>query len=348
MTKTDDAIHTLLFETSPYGNVDAIVEHDGRAVYFYLNGRDGIGTRACWVRNLVVGPLAFNQSDMESGISPVLPRIFCRKAEPGVVPRDQDLTILWLAEGNGAALFEGDELLAVIPPWSGQDQFHGYARDCASTNIVCWPLPSEPQLLQRIAASREFWNRWGENRLFAEIQSQQIELYEQRFGKMRLYFAIDGGKFPQRGMGEFAAEHFVYLATIGMSLCPQPNVELFVDNPTATRRIELGLRLPINSSATVVEQAAGLISGLAGSPWRLWSWFGHRHTCEFALSSTHKQAALLADSKLTAGSGEASPPGWGLPAIDGDPVNLLWVVPIDSQKFQRLRSGQWHDSDLAL
>jgi hypothetical protein len=66
----------LHFETSPFQTIDAIVQHDGKSVYFYLNEshlRDGqsenpntniqtgFGTRACWVRNLEIGPLVLNE-----------------------------------------------------------------------------------------------------------------------------------------------------------------------------------------------------------------------------------------------------------------------------------------------
>ena len=52
-TEQDQALQALLFETSPYGNLDAIAQHDGRVLYLYLSGDDTFGTRACWVRNLV-------------------------------------------------------------------------------------------------------------------------------------------------------------------------------------------------------------------------------------------------------------------------------------------------------
>jgi len=73
--------NSILFQTSPYGNLDAIVEHDGRAVYFYLSAGqrpdNRFGMRACWVRNLELGPHVINQEDMEAGIAPMLPRYDC-------------------------------------------------------------------------------------------------------------------------------------------------------------------------------------------------------------------------------------------------------------------------------
>ena len=45
---------TLLEDPSPHGNAMAVVEHDGRSVFFYLFGdkESGWGMKTCWVRNL--------------------------------------------------------------------------------------------------------------------------------------------------------------------------------------------------------------------------------------------------------------------------------------------------------
>ena len=133
--------NNLLFETSPYGNLDAIVEHDTRAVYLYLSSQgradSKFGTRACWVRNLVPGPYVINEDEMKQGIPPVLPRTHCKYSDSRPVPDAERLQIVWFEEGNGIALVETSETgeqttLAVIPPWSGLDGFHGYANE--------WPL----------------------------------------------------------------------------------------------------------------------------------------------------------------------------------------------------------------
>ena len=97
----------LLFETSPYGNLDAIVEHDERAVFFYLSGQgradDKFGTRACWVRNLVPGPYVINEDEMKQGIPPALPRTHCKYSDGRAAPTTDQLEIVWFEEGNGAA-----------------------------------------------------------------------------------------------------------------------------------------------------------------------------------------------------------------------------------------------------
>ena len=91
-----EQLNGLLFETSPYGNIDAIVQHDGRAVYFYLNGVEPFGTRACWVRNLQAGPLVLNEDEMQQGLPPMLPKTHCRNAAAQPIPVAEYLEICLL------------------------------------------------------------------------------------------------------------------------------------------------------------------------------------------------------------------------------------------------------------
>ena len=145
---------TMLFQSSPLGNVDAIVQHDRRTVYFYLNenpdslsGKPKFGTRACWVQNLTTGPLVFDQAEMRQGLPLLMPRTHSRQRDGLPLPDADRLAVVWFEEGNGAALVLQDDqqqiekVLAVIPPWSGQEGFHGYSTECAVENEVCWPMP---------------------------------------------------------------------------------------------------------------------------------------------------------------------------------------------------------------
>ncbi len=398
---------TLLFHTSPYGNLDAIVEHDGRVVYFYLNGSatesqsgdQRFGTRACWVRNLVSGPYVMNNEQMQQGLPPLLPRTHCKYSDGRPLLDPDRLEVIWLEEGNGAALIEraetaddAPEVLAVIPPWSGLDGFQGYARDCATGSPLCWPLPDNPRLLQRLARSAEFWSEFAEPlqttdssreptpNLFAGLQQNILAAYEKHFPTHESandgrkyegrYFAIDGGRFPPRGMIVFERDDSLTAMTVGMSLCPQPAVELFSDQPSGLRRIELGIHLDRasglglsaassssdSSTSAAMEAVLGQLSSLAAMPWKLWIWLGPGHTTSFdsfsALKSNRTEAAgnmesapefgLLIRGGQMPGSGipEAvksridqllsAAPPVELPSFRDDPVNLLWIVPLSS------------------
>lgn len=337
--ESGETVETLLFESSPFGNLDAIVERDSRTVYFYLNGPAPFGMRACWVRNLVPGPLALNPAEMQAGIPPVLPRLHCHSNQPGPIPSLDQLRIVWFTEGNGAALLEQGELLAVIPPWSGLDGFHGYARDCASENEICWPLPDTPALKERVTQAAKAWEAWLTERPFSKLQPQQLLRYEQRFGPSDQYFAIDGEKFPPRGLGVFRDTRAVTLATVGMSLAPQPNVELAVENPVAQRRIELALRVPLVEGTPwesgLLRRLAGQLSGLAAMPWKQWTWFGQQHTCEFPFDQLRQQAVFIRSGSWlktkTAGD-------WELPRAFDEPASLLFVVPLTAAQFAAVQA----------
>ena len=361
---------SLIFETSPYGNVDAIVEHDGRAVFFYLNGSD-FGTRACWVRNLLPGPYVINVDELKQGIPPLLPRTHCKYSDGRPCPEADSLSIVWMEEGNGAALFEFDQLLAVIPPWSGQpapredgakDVFHGYAAECAAENQICWPLPDHPQLIQRINQARSFWNQFSndsgdsndaddseasaetknENPFF-RLQPRILEVLDQRFladsTQPHRYFAIDGGRFPSRGMVQYQNQTHMTLATVGMSMCPQPNVELHSENPALYRRVELALQLPTETDAETVSSIQDRFSAIASYPWRKFSWYGPGHSVELLAEHKDFEFALLTHDVFIADSNRVTvSETQQFPTIQGDPVNLLWLIAISGKERSALEN----------
>ncbi len=406
---TVDSYESLIFETSPFGNLDAIVQHDGRSVYLYLNGRSSesnpnfaakFGTRACWVRNLKIGPYVINEDEMRAGIAPMLPRTHCKSNEPGQLPDADDLEIIWFEEGNGVALIErsSSKTLAVIPPWSGIDGFLGYAAECASESPLCWPLPDNPMLHERIKRAQNFWHAFSPNNQaknsqeksslaktddpFATLQQQTLNIYDQRFGSNqsanlasassdqsdppdleidktgeRDYYSIDGNTFPPRGLVRYRSQHRQVLATVGMPLCPQPNVELATDNPSQFRRIELAIEVAADMDESLVQKIIENISSLAAYPWRQLSWFGHGHTCQFTnVFGNVDSAILICDDQLKIARQDGSerdslksfcedpkqpsplPPR--LPPHRGDRVNLLWLFPLTSEQREQVTAGK--------
>jgi hypothetical protein len=345
----EDALGVLLFETSPYGTVDAIVQHDGRSTYFYLNGKTTsskpFGMRACWVRNLKPGPLVMNDQELSSGIPPMLPRTCCRPGSKTALPAPDDLRIVWLEEGTGAALQEycSDTktfvTLAVIPPWSGVEGFHGYAADCAEESPVCWPMPDHPQLFKRIENSVEFWDSFSrtDRDPFGALQSTWLATFQRFIDTTDLlfephYFAIDGGKFPPRGLVHFQHEQRNIWSTVAMSLCPQPMVELFSNHPGQQRRIELVIDWSGRLDDASCDKVSQWLSGLASFPWRNFTWFGHGHTCQMNNVLPGFEAALFANDSVVQKT------SLDLPSFRGDPIQLLWLVPLTGEQCRRMAS----------
>lgn len=354
---------TLLFQTSPIGNIDAIVQHDGRCVYFFLNenpnsvsGKPKFGTRCVWVQNLERGPLVFNQSELEKGIPTILPRTHTIEREGLPNLSTETIHVIWFEEGNGAALVELDStkkidrVLAVIPPWSGRDGFHGYAAQCAAENEVCWPMPKNEMLQRRITNAHEFWLSLEESdHPFAKLQPEQLAYYRDRFvpridasatenNPAPNYFSIDGGKFPPRGLLQIDTPDSVVLLTIGMSLLPQPMVELSTDEPSRYRRIEIGLKIPKRLvSESIINLARTKVSQLAAYPWSHFTWLGSGHSCSLTGIFQQTEHAVLIDDALIHND---TP----LPAFRNDPVNLLWLAPVTKQQIDDLASKPLSES----
>jgi hypothetical protein len=379
----------LLFEHSPFRNLDAIVQHDGKTVYFYLSEPQSeasqseasqpqripvFGTRACWVRNLDKGPMVLDQTQMQQGISPMLPRTECVHREAQPIPDPDRLQIVWFEEGNGAALIETSNVpnatpktLAVIPPWSGLEGFHGYSAECVVENQICWPMPDNPNLHQRIQRAETFWSQWNsDNNPFNDLQPKILAAYDERFlttpndDSNRQYFAIDGGAFPPRGLAQYTyqpASHDpanpnqaeVILATVGMSICPQPAVEIFNDDPSAHRRIELAIRVPADrfnqGDDFSIELLSQRLSGLASYPWNKFTWLGPGHTCGLLGAEPGCHAVLLVhDHQLSrpraSQTDNADPQPVAMPSFREDPINLLWLIPITPEQQQQLESDK--------
>ncbi len=323
----EPALQALLFETSPYGNVDAIVQHDERSLYFYLHG-DVFGTRACWVRNLKEAPYVISQQDLEQGRPPMMPRTHCRSPMGQPLPDLQSLQVVWMEEGNAAALLEADRLIALIPPWSDVDGFHGYAAECVAESPLAWPLMANEQMDRRIENARAFWQSCGRESAhpFAELQPQLMSVYRKVLGNEQQYYSVDGGQFPPGGAALFQNPGKSILLSVGMSFRPQPNVELSVEHPGRRRRVELAIALPGQLSPQQLQPVLQQFSGLIRYPWTSFTWLGHGHELQMdslrSIFGPESVTAQLVDDEQRSTS--ISIP---MPDFRGDPVRLLWITP---------------------
>lgn len=234
-----------------------------------------------------------------------------------------ELRVVWFPEGNGAYLLAGQEVLAVIPPWSGHDGFHGYARDCSSENLVCWPLPPRDALLAALARAESFWQQVSGGALFRQMQPQIVQTYEQSFGAVEQYYSIDGGRFPPRGAVICRGLAGRVLATVGMSLCPQPNVPTAEQSgPEVTPWIELAMACANDTTPKQLAALVHTLSGVARMPWHQWTWLGQGQIIEIATEAGPPQRW-----RLTASPPASAGPGPLLPTPHGSRAELLWLVP---------------------
>jgi len=113
-----------------------------------------------------------------------------------------------------------------------------------------------------------------------------------------------------------------------------------MDDPTGYRRIELAIRLTPEqmADADIVESICQQLSGLASYPWRNLTWVGAGHTCGLSGLVADGQSALLVhDSQFHSANDQTKV---CLPAFRGDPVNLLWLLPVTATQQQQLEKGE--------
>lgn len=346
--------HVIYHQTSPDGQIQALVEQDDRVAYFYLaSDLKSFETKACWVRNLVAGPITIDQREMEQGIAPTLPRTVCQNQD-GQSPLDSEhLSVVWFEEGNGAVLFEKQDVLAVIPPGSGVDGFHGFARDCKTQNSICWPMPDLQELDERIENAKVWWQEWTTGNPWKTRQTALLERLEAGLGTHEKYFSIDGQKWPPKGLAFFQQSFWQALVTVGVSLRPQPNVELASDSPNQFSRFELGLLGAPVGSERLIQALGGWLSGMSNYPWHHQTWVAHGHTSSlppditngtfpFVLLAEHGE--LLRRVSDRAGSEDplnllAPFERLALPPYRQCLTNLLWAIPITSSEQQQAAAG---------
>jgi len=308
---------------SPNGKVAAIVEREGDGIFFYLQGpkESNFGVKSCWVRNLAPAPDELDVAGMREGRAPLLPADCCAHKQGAKEPNPDDLDVIWFEECDAAALLEKKDVLAIIPGWSGYKDFHGYARDCIKESDICWPLQKDNVLHERVSNARKFWRSWDEGRW----QSYREELWsplKKAFGEQESYYPIDGDTWPPRALLQFRMGDTVVLATVGVSILPQPSVDQFTDEPESIRRVEFGWAMSTSWFEKFGEDAKRYIRANAGLPWDQFTWMGDGHTIGFEGPTGTNFGALL----LSANPPEA--PEILLPKPDGDPIRILWMIPI--------------------
>jgi hypothetical protein len=328
----------LLSETGPNGNVNAYVEDDGRVVFLYLANpqEGGFPVRSVWVRNRLAAPAALDVECMRDGEPPLMPAPSCRHPAGAPALDADNLRLVWLPEGDGVALFDGPTLLAAIPPWSGSNGFHGYASEAIRQGPLAWELPGGPDdaLGERFAAAERYWQAWNAKPTpWPATQAAQLASHARLAGPQQRYFAIDGDGWPPKGLTWNETATTVTLATVGMALRPQPRIEQYLEDSRPHRRIELGIMLRKPVAEATVMALAKQLSALANLPWERYTWLGQGHSVACDSLKPHGFSAVLLAS--SSGIGLHIP----LPECFGDPVRLLWLVPVTDQERKRAKAG---------
>lgn len=324
----------LLESWSPTCDVQAFVEESDTCCYFYLwfhPGREEAYIKTCWICNVTEAPDKIDVAAMEEGMAPAMPKAYVSHNVKGIRLNRAELSIVWFEEGDAAALLEGDRLLCVIPCWSGYKDFNGYSRYAVGMAPYAWELTqAEETLLDRVTKSRNFWN-YFKGEYWENVQRTHIQTLESFFGKYQQYFTIDDGNFPPKALVTGKKDEVCYGVTIGVSLLPMPQVELYFNDETSDyRRIELGFAT-VSERQDICKKMYSFMSGISSLPWEEISFLGHGHTIPCNVIDGFCAIWLL-DSRLL--------PKIAAPVYAdfmGDKINLLWVVPLKENEYQMIR-----------
>jgi hypothetical protein len=324
---------TLLESSSPYGSRRVTVEYDGLTTAAYLHDDTAV-ISATWIANHQPAPDSIDQARLDAGRTPLMPASLIKHPGGRGSLRGSALRALWFEEGDGVAILENGQPLAVIAGWSDMDRgMPGYSRDVIGQTPFGWSLDEAMEgLAPRLERSRAYW-RWRQSASGWDQFQQALHGHLQaRVGPGGHYWDTSAGQQPLTGVTERPAEPhrpYTVLSTVGMSCQRMPVVEQVLDDPSGYARIELAIATTLPSA-----QAARVFLWLATYPWRAVTWLGPGHSVRwydepstFPLGGGEGYGAvLLLDSPGSLPGPE--PPDLSGFTFGGDPVRWLWIVPI--------------------
>jgi len=334
------APEVLLDSRSPYGSRRMVVEYDGRTTSAYLQDKAGT-IAATWIANHGPAPKAVDVARLRAGEAPEMPAGHTKHPDgrPRLEPRS--LSAVWLEEGDGAAILENGELLAVIPGWCDLDAgMPGYSRDVIGQTPFGWSLDDAMEGLGlRVKQSAQFWRWRASAGSWVLFQEAVLGHLLNRLGPGGGYWDVSGGRAPAVGVSErppLPRRPYTVLTTVGMSCQRMPVVEQTGDGAANRARVELALATTMPS-----QEAARIFLWLAQFPWREVTWLGSGHSIPwyhdqstFPLGGGNEAVLLLDDlSRL---------PGPEVPLLEGfrysnEPVRWLWIIPINERERRLAR-----------
>ena len=228
------------------------VEYDGLTTAAYLHDDTSV-ISATWIANHRPAPDSFDQAGLDTGRAPLMPAGLIK--HPGVRRSLQGsaLRALWFEEGDGVAILENGQPVAVIAGWSDMDRgMPGYSRDVVGQTPFGWSLDEAMEgLAPRLERSRAYW-RWRQSASgWDQFQQALLGHLQARIGPGGHYWDTSAGQQPLTGVTERPPEPhrpYTILSTVGMSCQRMPVVEQVLDDPSGYARIELAIATTLPSA----------------------------------------------------------------------------------------------------
>ena len=282
LRRTPQETRVLISDTSPYGSRVLEVESDRVATAAYLRTADGRTVAATWVANHQDAPLRPDLARLNAGLVPAMPAGHTKHPGGRPAPDPRALEVVWFEEGDGAALLEDGQPLAVIPGWSDMDRgLPGYSREAVGRGPFAFALDDEiDHLGPRIQQARAFWEWRRGTGAWEGFQQSLLGHLLGRLGPGGYYWHDVGREWRKRSAGRprAAGEHpivgvserparddrpYRVLSTVGMSCQRMPTVELYEENVGEHARIELAV-----ATTLPAQRAGSILPWLAQYPWR--------------------------------------------------------------------------------
>ncbi len=329
------ASQVILESISPYESRRLTVEYDGVTTAAYLHD-DASAIAATWIANHQPAAPTTDLGRLNVGKAPVMPAAHTKHPQGRPPFEARTLQAWWFEEGDGVAILESGQLLAVIPGWGDMTRgMPGYSRDVIGQTPFGWSLDDAMEGLQpRVDQARAFWQWRADQGSWGAFQQAALGHLLARLGPGAHYWDAGNGKQPPVGVTErppTSLRPYTVLSTVGMSCQRMPVVEQFVEDVSGYARIELCLATTLPSA-----HAARIFLWLAQYPWRSVTWFGPGHSVRWYHEPTTfplgggNEAVLLLDEP--GGLLGPEPPDLSGFSFGGDAVRWLWVVPITERE----------------
>jgi hypothetical protein len=325
----------LLDSESPYGSRRVVVEYDGTTTAAYVH--DGTGAiAATWIANHSPAPPVVDLAGLGAGQAPQMPADHTKHPQGRPLLDPQALRAVWLEEGDGVAILEHGEPVAVIPGWSDMSTgMPGYGRDIIGQTPFGWSLDQAMEgLVPRIEAADQYWRWRADPANWASFRQAVFGHLLGRLGPGGRYWDVSGGQQPLAGVSErppTPQRPFTVLSTVGMSCQRMPLIEQAGELPASQARIELALATTMASA-----DAARIFLWLAQYPWREVTWLGAGHSIPwyheastFPLRGGNEAVLLLDEPGGLLGPDVPSLAGF---TVSQAPVRWLWIVPITERE----------------
>lgn len=327
----------LLAEKSPYCPIEASVEADGDAVYFYLYVEKKLEERTikqCWVRNLTPAPsLEADYYSQDDGGLMLLPESHCRYPQGQPSLNLSEIKIVWLENGNGAALLEKGEVLAIIPSDCNSIYCPGYARDCIQESTACKVLSEHSILLKEVEVAQIKWREWEThpNPFYTQLP-EIVAKYTEILGNPTHCEILNKDEWPPIKLYTRNDQLQVF-TTAGMSLHKQPKGSVSrADLPYDY--IELGLLLENTFSSSLRKQQIRWMENLTVYPWREITRLKEGSVVKFDALDHKRFSMVLLTNQLDA------LPKVNLPKYKGKEAALLWLVPLSNSEIKYIERGK--------